>query len=492
MMENKRSINSLFWRLSAVFILLLLVFAGISFYIFSSSTVRHSAELNQQLNKDLASHTVNEISKYINDGELNQEGMGDIMHSMMVINPSVEVYVLNNEGDILSYVAPKKVVKLKKVALAPIQKFIAHKDEAGIIEGDDPRNPGKCRIFSAAPIMEDDVQTGYVYIVLAGQKFISATEQVLDSHIMGISLRTLATVLALSLLIGMLAFWFITKRLARIVNTMEKFKKGELNERLENSGGREFGLIAETFNGMADSLQQNIEDLKGVDKLRKELIANVSHDLRTPIASIQGYAETLEMKQGKLDSETEKEYLGTIVKNSKKLNLLVEGLFELSKLESGQMDIRPIPFSISELVHDVAAKYRVISQKKGISINTILEKASPQVIGDISLIDRVLQNLIDNAIKFCKDGDTVNIELDISDLDHVSVRISDSGEGIPKEHLDQIFNRYFKGRSESNPNGTGLGLSIAQKIVHLHGGEISVKSQLNVGSTFVFTLPKAA
>lgn len=490
MHRRSSSFNSLFWRLAAVFLFILLLFAAISMYIFIASTDEYSAELSQKLNADLAEHTVQEVAPFIDNGVINQEGMGAIMHSMMTINPSVEVYVLDPSGKILSYVAPYKEVKLEKVDLTPIQVFIEH-GENGVIEGDDPRALGEKKVFSAAPIMENGAVTGYVYIVLASQKYVSATEQVLSSYILGLALRSVTLVLLISVFIGLIAFWFFTKHLKRIVTTMDRFQDGELGVRLAEDGGQEFQQIAMTFNGMADTLQKNIEDLKGVDRLRKELISNVSHDLRTPIASIQGYAETLEMKLDTLDLTTQKDYLGTIVKNTKRLNDLVQGLFELSKLESGQMDIYPTPFSIAELVHDVASKYRLISQKKGISINTILERNSPQVLADISLIDRVLQNLIDNAIKFCDEGDFINIELDINDPDSVKVRIADSGQGISKEHIGKIFSRQFMDRTERNAGGSGLGLSIVKRIVNLHGGEISVESQLNVGTVFTFSLPKA-
>jgi signal transduction histidine kinase len=483
--------RSLFWRIAIIFTLLLLLFALISSYIFSRSTLAYSAELNQELNRGLATHTAQEISPYIKDGKVNQEGMGDLMHSMMVINPNVEVYILDTLGSIISYMAPKKVVKLEKVDMSPIHKFLASGDKQQVIEGEDPRTPGECKIFSAAPIIEESRTTGYVYIVLASQKYVSATERILDSYILSISLRSILVVLLVSLILGLIAFKFFTRHLDGIVSKMKSFQKGELGARIKEDGGLEFEMIAETFNGMADQLQENIEGLQGVDRLRKELISNVSHDLRTPIASIQGYAETLEMKQGQLSPDVEKDYLKTIVKNTENLNRLVNGLFELSKLEAGQIDLQPSEFSLGELVHDVAAKYRLISQKQGISINTILEKGSSDVKADLSMIDRVLQNLIDNAIKFCSEGDYINIELDTASPDKVKVLIADSGQGISEENLPKIFDRYFKGKSTSNGSGTGLGLSIAQKIIHLHGSEISVKSRLAQGSTFSFELPKA-
>lgn len=492
MTKDNTPFGSLFWRISAAFVITLLIFAGLSIYVFSSSLGKYTSEVSQDLNADLAAHTAKEIAPFIEDGQVNQEGMGAIMHSMMTINPSVEVYILDNAGEILSYVAPYKEVKMERVALAPIQQFITTQERNGIIEGDDPRTPGKCKIFSAAPILEDGVQAGYVYIVLAGQKYDSVTDHVLGSYILGITLRTVLIVLLLSMLVGLIAFWLITKRLKQMVASMEAFKRGELSTRIGEEGGPEFVTIAKTFNGMADSLQSNIEELESVDRLRKELISNISHDLRTPISSIQGYAETLEMKHGSLDEQTSKDYLATIVKNSKKLNELVGGLFELSKLESGGVTLSSTPFSIAELVHDVAAKYRLASQKKGISINVTLEKGSPTVMGDISMVDRVLQNLIDNAIKFCSEGDYINIELDVSKPEMVEVRIADSGDGIAQDKLPYIFDRYFTTPDEKNTDGSGLGLSIAKKIVELHGGTIRAESRVSQGSTFSFTLPTAA
>ena len=217
--------SSLFWRISFVFVGVLLVFALISIYIFSSNTSSYNSELNQQLNKDLASHTVKEISPYITDGKVNQDGMHDLMHSMMVINPNVEVYILDNDGNIISYMAPEKVVKLEKVGLEPVVSFLKDEKKQGVIEGDDPRNPGECKIFSAAPIIENEVQTGFVYIVLASQKYVSATEQILGSYILGLSIKTILIVLLVSLTVGLLAFRYITRHLDRITSTMVQFQE---------------------------------------------------------------------------------------------------------------------------------------------------------------------------------------------------------------------------------------------------------------------------
>jgi signal transduction histidine kinase len=146
-------------------------------------------------------------------------------------------------------------------------------------------------------------------------------------------------------------------------------------------------------------------------------------------------------------------------------------------------------FRIAELIYDIASKYRIISQKKGISINTVLSKDLPLVKADISLLERALQNLIDNAVKFCNEGDTINIEVDTENVENVLIRISDSGQGIKQEDIPHIFERYYKGGERAD--STGLGLAIVKKIMELHHSTINVSSQYGKGTTFSFYLPVA-
>jgi signal transduction histidine kinase len=240
---------------------------------------------------------------------------------------------------------------------------------------------------------------------------------------------------------------------------------------------------------MADTIQQNIEELKGLENLRKELISNISHDLRTPISSIQGYAETLILKKEDIGRDEQEKYLGVIYKNCENLQELVTNLFELSKLQSNQVMLNKEPFSIGELVHDVANKYRILSQKKGVSIDTIVSKDIPVVEADVLLIDRVLQNLIDNAIRFCKEGDIIKIEVQSIASGQVRVTISDTGAGIAHDHLPHIFERYFK--KDERGSSTGLGLAIVKRIIDLHESTIDVKSTVGKGTSFQFCLPVA-
>ncbi len=487
-MKTNRSklFSSFYWKVAAIFLIVLIVFASIALYIFVRAARNYSIEVNQKLNKELASNMLETIKPDFKNGIVNQEALADIMHSMMVVNPSVEVYILNPDGVILSYVAPEKVVKLAKVSLDPIRRFLNDKDH-NIVYGDDPRNPGEKKIFSAAEVTEAGNLTGYIYIVLASQEYVSASHMVLGSYILGLSIKSIIVILLVSALVGLVAIWYITKELNHIIHGIKLFKLGNLGSRIPIKKNNEFDRIALVFNEMAGTIEQNIKELRGIDEFRKELISNISHDLRTPVASIQGYAETLLLKAGKLDAGQQQKYANIIYKSSEKLKILVDELFELSKLESNQVKLKTEPFSIAELVSDVANKYRIISQKKGISINTFISNDIPAVEADISLIDRVLQNLIDNAIKFCKEGDYINLEIQLSSPESVKISIADSGVGISNDDLPYIFERYFTGKRHNE--STGLGLAIVKKIIDLHHSEIHVMSQPGKGTTFTFQLP---
>ncbi|WP_339740242.1 HAMP domain-containing sensor histidine kinase [uncultured Sunxiuqinia sp.] len=480
--------NRLYLQVSAIFLLVLFLFTAVVLYVSVESARQYSVEVNQRLNRELAQNTRSMIDPFLRDGIISEEGVKDIMHSMMVINPIVEVYLLNPEGKILQYVAPDKVVKLERVDLKPIKTFLDD-PEHSIIYGDDPRNPGEYKTFSATPVMNGGTLTGYIYIVLASQDYVSASQAVLGSYILGLSIRSVITILIISALVGLLAFYVITRKLNPIIEGINQFREGKLSTRIAVKNEGELDRIGSVFNEMANTIEQNIQELKGVDNLRRELISNVSHDLRTPVASIQGYAETLLLKKDSLRPEEQEKYLEVIYKSCGRLKKMVEDLFELSKLQAQQIKPHPEPFSIAELVYDIANKYRIISQKKGISVNTVIAKDVPLVEADISMIDRVLQNLIDNAVKFCREGDTINIEIDTKDQGKVEVRVVDSGPGIKQEDLDHVFQRYYKAREDQH--STGLGLAIVRKMVELHHSSIRVFSQFGKGTTFTFELPVA-
>lgn len=483
-------LNTLFFKIAGVLILVFLILTG--FYVYHSYHISedYHDEITQGLNKDVASHIVKEVQGLYDGKVINEEQMSLLMHHVMATNPATEVYLLDLQGNILKHVAMNKVVKATKINLVPVKKFIEAEGEI-FIKGDDPRNIGGKKIFSAAPVYHNNSIVGFIYTIVGGQDYDALKNENQSSYIRKLSTSTMIVAILTSLLVSLLVIWYFTKNLTKIRNAALSFAQGDLTARIEKVDEGEFSDLASTFNSMATTIEKNILELKNVDNLRKELIANISHDLRTPIASIQGFIETLELQDEQLSQKEKQRYMSIVVKNTKQLKKMVDDLFELSKLETKQRNFHPESVQMAELIQDVADKYRVIAQTKGININTIYAKNIPLVKADISLIDRALQNIIDNSIKFCEKGDLIQLEVYQEDQ-QIVIKIQDSGAGIEEKEIPHIFDRYRKGKFvKETHSGSGLGLAIVKKIMDLHETKIQVISKLNEGTTFLFSLPIA-
>ena len=486
-MKKNRLFGSLFWRISAVFFVLL-VLIGLA-YVYG--TIYYSEmyldQVNQRLNRQTAKNIV-EHSKPFYDGKVIKPALEEMFSHVMAINPSLEVYLVDTTGEILAWYPPDKTIRQKQLAMQPVYRFI-ETDGNISIKGDDPLNPEAKKIFSASELRMNNMLYAYLYVVLSGEEYKAASDSLFGSYLLQISAQTVVITLVATLLIGLLIIRVITKNYSRIISVMQKFRQGDLKARVKVQSTGDERHLAEMFNEMADILTSNIEKLKEVEVLRRELIANVSHDLRTPIAIIRGYVETLQMKEETITVEERRQYVNTVSESAEKLEKLVNELFELSKLEANQVTPKKEPFIISELVSDISSKYQLIAQTKNISITTNLSKELPPVYADVSLIERVMQNLIDNAMKFTPDGGSIIISTNKDNEKNVSVSVTDTGIGIPENQREQIFARYYKANSFSDlKNSTGLGLAIAKKILDLHNSSLELVSTENVGSSFIFRL----
>jgi len=477
--------------------LLLIIIVGIV-YIFITYYFTHKffEETSQKLNAEIASHVINEkfqnSSPFLEDGSVNKELFGDLMHDMMAVNRGIEVYLLSKSGQVLYSVVLDHSDNEKtatRINTKPIEEFIACEGDRYIL-GQDPRNPEKEKIFSADKFSIDGKE-GYIYIILASQKFDEVTDSILGSYFLKLGLGTSLATLIFAGLTGAIFIWFLTRNLREIIDTVKRFKEGDLTARISNSDAKDLSVLTETFNEMADTLVANIDELKSVEQLRRELIANVSHDLRTPLAITKGYVETLQIKGKMLSEEDASKYLSIVGNSVEKLQQLIDQLFEYSKLEAKQIIPEKEPFSIADLAHDVFEKYEQLATQKEIQLKLDVEPNLPLVFADISLVERVLQNLIDNALKFTPNHGTITIEMNASQK-AIAVAVKDTGFGIPENEIEEIFERYKQVKSEpkKGKEGTGLGLAIAKKIIELHDSAIQVISKPNLGTTFFFQLPR--
>lgn len=488
MKKQIRFFNSLYWKIGLTFLLILILLSGVYLYISVFTAEMYFQEANQRLNAEIAPHIASENKCFI-DGKANEEVLKSVFHDVMIINPSIELYLLDTEGKILTFFAPGKELLTDHIPLDPVKEFVETKGEKFVI-GFDPKNPQAEKVFSAAPVYEDDVLMGYIYVVLASEEFINTMQFLFGSYILRLGLRSMSITLAAAVIISLLALVFIMGNIKRIAKVVRDFKNGNTSARITKKRKDELGEFSDSFNEMADTIVQNMEDLKTMDNLRRELVANVSHDLRTPLATIQGYLETILMKRDSLPEDEKKEYLETIFKSTERLRKLVEELFELSKLEAREKKPNPEPFSIAELVQDVHQKNLILAEEKKITLKTKFPYDLPMAFADIGMMERVIQNLLENAIKFTPENGEIEITLS-KENELIHFNIKDNGEGIVDSEIPYIFDRYNRSsRTSSKQNeGLGLGLAIVKKILEVHNIEIKVESRKNNGTNFSFNLP---
>lgn len=448
-------------------------------------------ELNQNLNLELADNIVKEKNLIINN-KVNQDDLQTVFMGLMLVNPIIEVYLVDVDGNILAYSAPDEVVKRTAIDLEPIQEFLSS-NEALPVLGNDPRDTQRDKVFSAAPIYQQDELQGYLYVVLGGESYDSVVDLLESSYMLRLWAVTIGISLFIALIAGFYIFRIITRRLRLLSKGMELFRDDDfrkpviLPKRFDGRPGDEIDQIGCTFREMSERIFQQLKLLKLKDASRRELVANVSHDLRTPLASLQGYLETLSLKFDGLDDNEKKKYINIAYQHSERLNKLISELFELSTLESQGAQLNFEPFCMSELVHDVSQKFQLKADSKHLDITTNIPQQPAFVSADIGLIQRVLENLIENAIKYTPIGGQIGITLS-NDGGQIKTNVSDNGQGIGSTDLPHIFDRFYQVKKHRNSDGTGLGLAIAKRIIQLHDSSIDVASRPNKGTTFSFEL----
>jgi signal transduction histidine kinase len=454
----------------------------------------YQQEIIQRLNRNLAKQIVqHEI--LIKNGRIREKPLKDLFHMIMVVNPNIEIYLLDQTGKIIAFSAPAGKVKRDHINLGPIKRWLEG-DDSYPLTNDDPRNPRRKKVFSVARIPDRGKVQGYLYVILGGESFDTIAQKFKGSYIIKLSTLWIVASLLFALLTGLLLFAYLTRRLKRLATIMDSFNMTQTATRLhsitneDRRDGDEIDRLASAFSQLVDRLQIQMENLKQIDTLRRDLIANVSHDLRTPLATLHGFIETLSIKNNTLDSEERRHHIAIALQHCERLNKLVDELFELAKLDSCETKVQYEPFNIIELAHDVVQKFNLSAEKKHITIQIDHEQVIPFANADVGLIERVIENLLDNAVRHTSKDGLIRLSFNIQDGD-LAIHIRDTGCGIPEEDLPYIFDRFYKKeRSQgSQTNQSGLGLAIAKRILELHQKTITVQSTVGSGTSFTFFLP---
>ena len=486
-------IRTLYGKLSVALVAIVLAIATLYAVLTLFATRHHLQVTEQRLNRDLARDLVADRN-LVEEGRINEPALKEMFHDYMTINPSIEIYLIDLKGNILSFSADPGVVKRKRVSLEPVRAFLTG-DDAYPLLGDDPRSHDGQKAFSVTAVPSDENPEGYLYVVLLGERVDSIAALLHTSFIAQYSGLALIVSVVVGSLAGLVVLRAITRRLRRLTNHIDRFRSGGFRtfEPFEAPiGGRgdgdEIAQLARAYDEMAARIGEQLDALEKTDALRREMVAHVSHDLRTPLATLHGYIETLKLKDADLEPAERERYLAVALDQSERLRRLVGDLFELAKLDAHEQTPACEPVSLGELVSDIAQKFQLEAQRRGTAIEIDAAEGLPMVNADIALVERVLENLIDNALSHSPDGGSIRIPI-ASSGHSVRVTVSDSGPGIAPEHLPRVFDRFYQADNAHRGNAhAGLGLAIAKRIVELHGARLEVESTLGRGTAFSFRL----
>lgn len=328
-----------------------------------------------------------------------------------------------------------------------------------------------------APITSEFKVKGYVVIHSPMKKIIDSTNSLLN-----ISYITLLILFLLSLIILLFFTEMVYLPIRKITAATEQYATGNFRYQLQIDSEDEIGYLAASLSYMADELARGEDD-------QKKLVANISHDFRSPLTSMKGYLEA--MLDGTIPEEMYEKYIGIVLNETDRLTKLTNSLLTLNNLNTKGILLDKTIFDVNEVIRNTAATFEGTCRKKSITIELLLTDEFMMVSGDVVKIQQVLYNLLDNAIKFSHSNSMIKIETTCKH-NKVFVSVKDSGIGIPKESMKHIWNRFYKTDLSrgKDKKGTGLGLSITREIIRAHGENINVISTEAVGSEFIFSLPR--
>jgi signal transduction histidine kinase len=348
------------------------------------------------------------------------------------------------------------------------------------------------RIFHVATVAGDDGGPA-AYLVGTWRPWILTVDDVtLNSR--QLWFQAIIVGLAAAILVGAVVVAWLTRRIRSLSAAVGALAAGDLGHRVRDRSPDDLGRLGRDLNAMAARLETLVGELRNKEQFQSQLIANISHDLRTPMASLRGHIETLSLRGDRAEPATYRRYLDTINENLDQMDRLVGHLLQLSRLDAGQTLFQTEDFRLPELAGSVMAWCGTGARAKGIRLDCRYPADLPLVHADPLQIGQVLQNLVENGIKFGQEGGEIVVDLQPDRDGRVAVAVRDDGPGIAPEDLPHIFERFFTGDRSRSRKGqsSGLGLAIAAKIVEGHGSRLTVSSEFGRGACFRFGLPAAA
>ena len=343
------------------------------------------------------------------------------------------------------------------------------------------------RPITTTPLLVGEQFVGLVLVLVVESRSTGI------SHELGrfLSLPSTLVLMVATVVVALVVFNPARRRLAALEHAAQRLGEGDLTARAPHAGGDEIARVAAAFNRMAGELETRDAALRTADALRRQMMADVSHELKTPLTAMRGYIETLRMPEVALDAGRRDRYFETIDRETRRLERIVKDLLDLARYEHGGVVLQRRVFDIGRLFENVAGRHEREAHSKAVAIRIDADPLADQVVADPDRIEQAIENLVANALRHTPSGGTITLSATQAD-GMATLSVSDTGGGIAPEHLPHVFERFYKADAAraAESTGSGLGLSITKAIIERHGGTIRVTSQSG-RTTFTILLPQS-
>jgi two-component system OmpR family sensor kinase len=464
--------DSFYWRVGVIFVVFVVGVVMAQSVIFTYRIERDSAEIPARAPNNISIAVADRLGAALEAGSV-----GDLAAFLRQhFGQERSVYVLLKDGR-LAGVSPEPLHPAMRAAA----EMSLH-GEAATDPGEQPRVPGPV-VF--APVQAGGQLLGLVImppprpqgIIWDAARFLSLP---------GVLILVTATIVAAFVIFGP-----ARRRLMALEGAAVRLGGGDLTARAPEDGRDEISSLAKSFNRMGDALAARDEALRTSDRLRRQLLADVSHELKTPLTSMRGYLETVQMNDGQLAAEQRRRYLDTVADETLRLERIVGDLVDLARFENDAVALDVRVFAVTRLFEHVTRRHERESSARRVRLHADVAPTADQAYADPYRLEQAVENLVANAMRYVPDGGTIQLSA-TTEAAQIRLTVVDSGPGIAPEHLAHVFDRFYKGdpARAAGGVGSGLGLSIVKAIVERHGGSIGVTS--HPGRTaFMITLPNA-
>ena len=477
----KSVFSKYFTAISLIIVSGFLIMSGLQIVLFTRSLTEDKRALLQENADSIAQHTeVSAIESHVIGGRevvyvLDQERLAPFLN-LMGEAIDATIFIADADGDVLlcsdtALMHAAKDTSLRKITAQVTDSLFVISTLEGLFE--------QPQYAAATPIAIKDRTIGYVLVSAPTASLWNTLSSNLKVYMV-----SAFGALALSFVVVYLLTLHIVRPLRQMAAATRRFAQGDFSARVTVRGKDEMAELADALNHMAVSLSS-------LETMRRSFIANVSHELKTPMTTIAGFVDG--MLDGTVPHEQQSRYMKIVSDEVKRLSRLVRSMLDLSRIDSGELKMNTVRMDLTEALCGVLVSSEQRIEKKGLRITGLEECGKTEIDGDYDLMCQVLYNLVDNAIKFTEDGGYIDFRLTKAD-GRVNVVVRNSGAGIPAEEMPQIFERFYKSdRSRAlDKNGMGLGLYIVKTVISFHHGEVTVRSVEGEFTEFAFWVPAAS